>query len=90
MNSKDILIPGVNDDWLICFHCSRAYQVKDIRVIAEEEENIPFEDEPLILCGYPDCFTSAEYESWSWNEAREINPDLPETPERNRVYHVWW
>lgn len=68
----------IHGQWLLCWHCARAYRIHDIRV-----------DNGFLLCGYEDCDTSMEYESWEWDEAREINPGFPEVPKHNVVYDIW-
>jgi hypothetical protein len=69
-------IKGISEGtWVWCLHCERCYQAGEYREIRGQE-----------MCPYPDCDGDTVLDSWTWESIREIHPDYPEVPQREKMY----
>lgn len=64
--------------WVLCLHCERAYRVGEYRKIGD-----------LQYCPYPECDGDAVLDPWTWKRIREIHPEYPEIPEKDKVYPLY-
>ena len=71
---EDLFDYGVDgpDDWMWCLHCEHVSRREDW------ESN-------GLSCPRPGCDGGA-LDAIPWSEAREANPDWPETPEHGHQY----
>jgi hypothetical protein len=64
--------------WVWCLHCQRAYQVGEYR-----------EKDDLQYCPYLDCDGDSVVDAWPWKRIKEIHPNYPDIPEKDKVYPLY-
>lgn len=69
---------GPEGIWLWCLHCERSYKDGEYR-----------EEDGYQMCPYPDCNGTTVLDGWTWEHIREIHPEYPEEPERDKVYPLY-
>jgi hypothetical protein len=81
VNNYDITkIKGIPEgSWVWCLHCERCYKAGEYR-----------KESSMQLCPYPDCDGDTVMDSWAWERLREIHPDYPKEPERDKVYPLYF
>jgi len=65
--------------WVWCLHCQRCYQVGEFRK----------DKDGLESCPYTDCDGDTMFDSVPWEGIREMHPDYPEIPEKDKKYPLY-
>lgn len=92
VSSHQFLFGWSPEDWILCWKCERAFPAEEAEEIEHESfivDHVLIEPPPTEICPYPGCGARI-WETWSWSEVREEKPDLPEIPERDKVYKITW
>jgi len=65
--------------WVWCLHCERCYQVGEFKM----------DESSLELCPYDICDGDTLIDSWSWEKIKELHPEYPDVPEKDKVYPLY-
>lgn len=79
-------------EWVLCWKCNRAFPAEEAIVIEQESfivDHVLIEPSLEYICPYPGCGAGV-WEGWLWSEVREVKPEFPEIPEKDKVYEVTW
>lgn len=80
------------EDWVLCWKCNRAFPAEETEGVEQESfvvDHTLIEPPPIRICPYPGCGARV-WETWTWSEIREANPEFPEIPEKNKEYEITW
>lgn len=80
------------DEWVLCWKCNRAFPGEEAIELEQESfivDHVLIEPRPDYICPYPGCGAGV-WEGWLWSEVREVKPEFPEIPEKDKVYKVTW
>ncbi len=80
------------EEWVLCWKCNRAFPAEEAIGVEQESfivDHVLIEPPPERICPYTGCGAGV-WEGWSWSEVREMDSNMPEIPDRDKVYKVTW